>query len=63
LKKNNSNELLKKINFLVKNPKKLLSMQKKIFKNFNLSLKNTTKEIDYIRDSLFEKNKKKKKKV
>ena len=30
-------------------------MQKKIFENFNLSLKNTTKEIDYIRDSLFEK--------
>ena len=56
LKTNNSNELLKKINFLVKNPKKLLSMQKKIFENFNLSLKNTTKEIDYIRDSLFEKN-------
>jgi len=56
LKKNNSNTLLKKLNFLVKNPKKLLSLQKDIFKNFNYSLKITTKKIDNIRNNLFEKN-------
>ena len=55
LKNNNSDELLKKITFLAKNPKKLTSMQKSIFKKFNYSLEKTSKKIDNIRDSLLEK--------
>ena len=53
LKKINSAELLKKINFLANNPKKLLAMQKNVFKKFNYSLKKSTSHIDNIRDSLF----------
>ena len=55
LKKNNSDELLKKITFLAKNSKKLTLMQKNIFKKFNYSLEKTSKKIDNIRSSLFEK--------
>ena len=56
LKKNNSAELLKKINFLANNPKKLLLMQKNIFKKFNYPLKKTTSYIDNIRQDLFKEN-------
>ena len=56
LKNNNSNQLLKKLNFLRDNPKRLLSLQKNIFKNFKHSLKTTTKKIDKIRNDLFKKN-------
>jgi len=55
LKKNNSEELLKKIEFLSNNPSTLLKFQKKVFMNFKLSLKNTTEKLDCIRLSLFEK--------
>ena len=55
LKNNNSDELLKKITFLAKNSKKLTLMQKNIFKKFNYSLEKTSKKIDNIRASLFEK--------
>ena len=55
LKNNNSNELLKKIEYLFNNPSKLLKLQKKVFVNFKLSLKSTTKELDYIRLSLITK--------
>ena len=53
MKNTNSAELLKKINFLANNPKKLLVMQKNIFKKFNYSLKKSTIHIDNIRHSLF----------
>ena len=53
LKKNNSDEVLKKIIFLANNPKKLLLMQKNIFKKFNYPLNKTTKYIDNIRDGIF----------
>jgi len=56
LKKNNSVELLKKINFLANNPKKLLLMQKNVFKKFNYPLKKSTSQIDNIRQSLFKEN-------
>ena len=56
MKNTNSAELLKKINFLANNPKKLLLMQKNVFKKFNYPLKKSTSQIDNIRQSLFKKN-------
>jgi len=53
LRNNNSNELFKKIQYLCNNPNKLLKFQKKVFVNFKLTLKRTTKELDCIRHSLF----------
>jgi glycosyltransferase involved in cell wall biosynthesis len=56
LKENTAQELLKKVSFLKKNPKKLLLLQKKVFKNFNYHLRSKTKELDEIRFSLFQSN-------
>jgi len=49
LKKNTDNELLKKLIFFNKNSKKLLKLQKKVFKEFSLDLSKTTKHLDDIR--------------
>lgn len=56
LKKNNSTELLKKLNFLANNPKKLILMQKNVFKKFKYSLKKSTSYVDNIRQDLFKEN-------
>ena len=58
LPKNTSEELLKKILFLKKNPKKLLKLQKKTFKNFTQDLAAKTKELDKIRTEILSGDKK-----
>ena len=49
LKKNTSDELYKKLLFLKSNPKKLLSFQKNVFKNFKLTLKRQSALLDEVR--------------
>ena len=44
-------ELYKKIDFLIKHPKKRLELQRKIFKNFKLDNKSASNKIDSIRQN------------
>ena len=52
LKKMTSEELFKKISFLIKNKKKLIELQKQNYKNFKLTNQNSSNLLDNIRKKL-----------
>ena len=57
LKENTSEILYKKLQYLKNNPKKLLGLQKKVFNNFALSVKITSKKLDQTRADLLSNSK------